>query len=384
MQENPEEKTRVPTDKKEFAVRLSGLTKRFGKITAIENITIDVPQGSFLTLLGPSGSGKTTVLRCIAGVEEPDAGTIEISGKVVFSASARVSLPSEKRNVGMVYQSYALWPHMKVYENVAYPLRVRRTSKSEIEKMVSEVLDELGISEVSGRYPSMISGGQQQRVALARALVYRPSVLLLDEPLSNLDEQLRQSVRDDLKQLQRKIGISTIYVTHDTTEALSLSDKIVLLNKGKVDSEGDPQTMLMHPSTGFTAKFVGGMLVLDGVVDKILKEAESAVVQTNLGKILCDTDGQATVAGGEVKLCIRPGELSIAAENDSENVLLGIVKGITLAADRKGVRVSFGDQTVLIPMPRMDSRNPSVGDAIRVKVPPAACYIIVARSATNN
>ncbi len=309
------------------AVRISGLTKRFGKVTAIENVSFEVESGSFVTLLGPSGSGKTTVLRCIAGVEEPDSGKLEIGGRVVFSSESGMIVPPEKRNVGMVYQSYALWPHMNVFENVAYPLRVRRIPGPALEKMVLQVLDELEISGVRDRLPSTISGGQQQRVALARALVYNPSVLLLDEPLSNLDDQLRQNVRDDLKQLQKRIGITTIYVTHDKTEALSLSDKIVLLNGGRVDAQGTPLDMLERPPTGYSAKFVGGMLVLDGVVNRL--EGNSALVETGLGKIICDVDSSRNEIAirSNVKLCARPRDLSItkASPGYTQNVLEGIL-----------------------------------------------------------
>ena len=363
--------------KEQPKVKISGLTKRFGKVAAIENVTFEVPGGSFVTLLGPSGSGKTTVLRCIAGVEEPDYGKLEINGRVVFSSEAGVDVPPEKRNVGMVYQSYALWPHMSVFENVAYPLRVRRTPGPEIEKMVLQVLDELEISGVKDRLPSTISGGQQQRVALARALVYNPSVLLLDEPLSNLDDQLRQNVRDDLKLLQKRIGITTIYVTHDKNEALSLSDKIVLLNGGQVDAQGTPLDMLQRPPTSFSAKFVGGMLVLDGLVISLAKN--SALVETEQGKIVCDvvSDEEEIRTGIKVKLCVRPGDVSIikTAPSEAQNILKGIVRGITLDTDRVGARVEIAEQVIVIPITSTNS-PPSAGEGVSVVVPASACYLI--------
>ena len=232
-------------------VRLESISKKFGRVTALHEVTLTFEDGSFTAILGPSGSGKTTLLYIIAGIYKPT------SGKIYFGDRDVTNLPPNKRNVGLVFQNYALYPHMTVYENIAFPLKLRRLPRDEIDRKVREVAKLLHIEELLERYPSQLSGGQQQRVAMARALVKHPDVLLLDEPLSNLDALLRIKIRAELKRLQKDLGITTIYVTHDQSEALALADKIVVIDKGRVQQVGTPDEVYMKPRNLFVAGFIG-------------------------------------------------------------------------------------------------------------------------------
>jgi len=231
--------------------------KKYGSFVAVDDCTLNIEDGTFVTLLGPSGCGKTTVLRSIAGFFPIDRGEIKIGKTIVASADRGILLPPEKRNVGMVFQSYAVWPHMNVFDNIAYPLRLRGVTKREIKRQVFETLDLLQLTGQEYKTPAQLSGGQQQRVALGRAVIMQPQVLLLDEPLSNLDAQLRESMRFELKQLQRHIGITIVYVTHDQEEAMALSDKIVVMREGKIQQIGTPRDIYDKPSNHFVAKFLG-------------------------------------------------------------------------------------------------------------------------------
>jgi len=239
-------------------VKVVNVTKIFGgKVVALDNVSISVKNGEFFVLLGPSGSGKTTLLRCIAGLERPDKGVIAIGDKVVFDAKRKISIPPKDRDIAMVFQNYALYPHMKVFDNIAFPLRLRKIPKEEIRKKVVEVAKLLRIQDLLDRYPRQLSGGQQQRVALARALVRNPKVFLMDEPLSNIDAKLRVLMRAELKRLQKELGITTIYVTHDQAEAMTMADKIAILNFGKVMQIGTPGELYHKPANLFVAGFVG-------------------------------------------------------------------------------------------------------------------------------
>ncbi|TWP50448.1 ABC transporter ATP-binding protein [Lentzea tibetensis] len=246
------------------AVTIRGLTKRYGDNTVVEGLDLDIADGEFLTLLGPSGCGKTTTLRCVAGLEKPDAGEISIDGRVVVSG--RTFVPPEKRDAGMVFQSYALWPHMTVRSNVAYPLKMRRRPRAEITSAVLEALEMVGLDHLADRSVGALSGGQQQRVALARALVARPSLLLFDEPLSNLDAKLRASMRTELHAMHERVGTTSIYVTHDQIEALTLSDRIVVMQHGAIHQIGTPEEIYADPVDRFVADFVGFENFLTGIV----------------------------------------------------------------------------------------------------------------------
>ncbi|OFX13424.1 MAG: sugar ABC transporter substrate-binding protein [Armatimonadetes bacterium RBG_19FT_COMBO_69_19] len=239
-------------------VRLGGVTKRFGAVLAVDDVTLEIPAGLLVTLLGPSGCGKTTTLRMVAGLEHPTNGRVFIGDEDV------TPLPASNRSVTMVFQSYALFPHLTVFENVAYGLRIAKVPERALREQVGAVLELVGLPQVGERYPAQLSGGQQQRVALARALVMKPKVLLFDEPLSNLDAKLRKRVRAEIRDLQQRLGITTIYVTHDQAEALALSDVIVVMNLGRVEQVGSPFDLYRKPATRFVADFIGEANLLPG------------------------------------------------------------------------------------------------------------------------
>src|SRR5512140_923337 len=238
-------------------ITIKNLTKRFGKVAAVNNVSLTIEPGSFLTLLGPSGCGKTTLLRCVAGLEDPDAGEIYIGDKLVFSQARGVSLPPGKRDLGLVFQNYALWPHMKVDKNITFALEVQKLGKEEMQRRVKEALAEVKMDGFEDRYPREMSGGQQQRIALARMLAYRPKVFLMDEPLSNLDARLRMDMRAELKRLHHVSGATTIYVTHDQVEALTMSTKIAIMKEGVVQQFDTPDKIYHFPVNLFVADFSG-------------------------------------------------------------------------------------------------------------------------------
>ncbi|HVO93442.1 MAG TPA: ABC transporter ATP-binding protein [Terriglobales bacterium] len=240
-------------------IRIVNLAKRYGKVVAAEEVTFSVGDKEFFSLLGPSGCGKSTVLRCVAGLEEPTEGEIHIGETRVNSTIDRINVPTEFRPIGMVFQNYAVWPHMTVHDNVAYPLKLKKLPKEIIETKLEGALHTVGLERLADRYPSQLSGGEQQRVALARALIKEPEVLLLDEPLSNLDAKLREQMRFELKDLQRRSGIPILYVTHDQTEALAMSDRLAIMNAGHIVQIGAPTEIYAQPVDRFVADFIGLM-----------------------------------------------------------------------------------------------------------------------------
>lgn len=245
------------------------IEKQLGAAQVLCGVSFELHQKEILALLGPSGSGKTTLLRSVAGLERPDAGKIELRGKVVFDSASGFEIPAEQRGLGLVFQSYAIWPHRTVFENVAYGLRLRHKPETEIRKRVGDVLDRLGLGHLKDRYAHQLSGGQQQRVALARALVYNPPVLLLDEPLSNLDAKLREDARAWLREIIKQTETSALYVTHDQTEALAIADRILVLDMGRIQQEGAPEQIYGHPTTQFAADFMGSNNRFEGKVAEI-------------------------------------------------------------------------------------------------------------------
>lgn len=244
----------------------------YGDNPVLKGVSMDLRQGEVVSLLGPSGSGKTTLLRAVAGLEGAKAGRICIGERVVYDGAARQEVPAEERNLGLVFQSYALWPHKTVFDNVAYPLKLRRVPVNEVRQRVQDVLDQLGLGKLGQRHPHQLSGGQQQRVAIGRALVYSPPVILLDEPLSNLDAKLREEARAFLRELIVRLGLSALMVTHDQSEAMAISDRILLLNNGKIEQQGTPQEMYGSPRTLFTAEFMGSNNRLDGTVTELRQD----------------------------------------------------------------------------------------------------------------
>ena len=299
-------------------VEIDRLSKRFGAEQAVREVSLSVAQGEFVTLLGPSGCGKTTTLRCIAGLERPDEGDIRIDGKEVVCAGRRLYLDPEDRNIGMVFQSYAVWPHMTVFDNVAYGLRVRRVGGADLREQTMKALELVGLDALAERYATKLSGGQRQRVALARAIAYRPNVILFDEPLSNLDAKLREQMRIELVRLQHEVGITSIYVTHDQSEALVMSDRVVVMDGGRIQQIADPHTIYTCPANVFVAKFIGVANLLEATLlgrDGAICELEViGGVDRGAPLHLRATGGEGAVRGAKVYLCLRPEDVALHAE----------------------------------------------------------------------
>jgi iron(III) transport system ATP-binding protein len=286
-------------------VVVENLEKQFGTNTVLKQNTFTIRDGEFFTLLGPSGCGKSTTLNCIAGLERPTGGRITVGGTTFVDAYRKVFLTPEERNLGMVFQSYALWPHMTVAANLAMPLKIRKVGKQEQFRRITEALEKVGLAHLQDRYPHQLSGGQQQRVALARALVYSPSVLLLDEPLSNLDAKLREQARAWLKRLQTDLGITTVYVTHDQDEALALSDRIAVMSGGDMLQIGSPHEIYETPATAEVAAFVGSCNFLRGLVDH--RDADSVRVRLEAGGDAVTVRSAHEVSvGQQVTVAVRP------------------------------------------------------------------------------
>jgi iron(III) transport system ATP-binding protein len=294
-------------------VQIRNLTKSFGTTRVLDDVTFEAAQGEFVTLLGPSGCGKTTTLMSIAGLETPDRGTITCGDVRFFDAEAKVHLAAESRNVGIVFQTYAIWPHMTVAGNVAFPLQIRRRPRSEISRRVTEVLELVEMGPYATRYPYQLSGGQQQRVALARALAHRPDLLLLDEPFSNLDAKLRERARIWFRALQRRVNLTTIFVTHDQDEALSMSDRILVMEGGRIAQEGSPEEVYRKPATQFVADFVGQCNLIDGVVESIGDRC-MVVASNDLRFTVAGARGELTAAA-PVTLVVRPENIQLRASN---------------------------------------------------------------------
>jgi ABC-type Fe3+/spermidine/putrescine transport system ATPase subunit len=282
------------------------VTKRFGGVTAVDDVTFDVPKGSFATLLGPSGCGKTTTLRMIAGFYDPDAGDIVVSGRRIND------LPAHRRGTAMVFQDYALFPHMSVRDNVGYGLGVQGVPRAERATRIEQTLAFVGLKGLGDRMPSQLSGGQQQRVAVARALIVRPEILLLDEPLSNLDAKLREQLRSEMRELQRRLGMTFVYVTHDQVEALSLSDWIAVMNNGTVEQAGDPWQIYYRPRTTFIADFIGAVNLIPARVAEV-RGPDAVVAFGDHRATVRIPEGLSVSSGAEVSLCIRPEALALRA-----------------------------------------------------------------------
>lgn len=343
---------------------VDGLWKRFDGVVAVGGVSFTVHSGEFVTLLGPSGCGKTTTLNCIAGLEHPDQGTIRAGGRVLADAGQRLFLPPEARNVGMVFQSYALWPHMTVFENLAFPLRIRRFRPQQIRERVERALALVQLEGFERRYPHQLSGGQQQRVALARALVYEPAILLLDEPLSNLDAKLREQARFWLRALQQRLRITTVYVTHDQAEALSLSDRVLVMNRGRIAAVGTPQEIYERPADPFVANFIGSCNFLRGTVLGPKTEGRLRI-RLEDGTELMVSVTRPLELGQPVWAVIRPRRIRLA--NDpllSENVLAGEVRSGLYLGD-------FYQQVVETPVGtvRVEVDRPLEG-RVRLYLPP--------------
>ena len=295
-------------------IRIEHLTKRYatGDRPAVDDLSLDIPAGTFFTLLGPSGCGKSSTLRCIAGLERPDTGEIAIRDVTVFSSHRRINVPPHRRAVGMVFQSYAVWPHMTVHGNVAYPLKNLGKNRAEIDEAVRWALRLVGLERLANRPAPFLSGGEQQRVALARALVERPSVLLLDEPLSNLDAKLREGMRVELRDLQQKLGFTAVYVTHDQDEAFALSDVMAVMDRGRIAEIGPPQHVYQVPQTAFGAEFLGAATKLPGTVAGSIGP-ELVRVVTPIGALRCRSRTRLPDSA-RVAVYVRPEEIQPAGD----------------------------------------------------------------------
>ena len=319
-------------------VTIKNITKSFGDNVVLKEFNETFRDGEFVTLLGPSGCGKTTMLRIIAGFEKPTSGELYIDDQLV--SGGKTFVPPEKRSVGMVFQSYAVWPHMNVFDNVAYPLTIKKVPKAEIKKQVEKVLEIVHLSQYAQRYPNQLSGGQQQRVALARALVAAPKLLLLDEPLSNLDAKLRESMRFEIKEIQKKLGITVVYVTHDQTEAMAMSDRIFLINRGVVQQSDSPEMIYDHPANQFVADFLGK-------VDFFKGEAKDGRITLN------GMDGQSIAYNGPktgaVEVVVRPDNILFTSPEEGQ--LKGILETQYYLGDVDDCRVRIGDELVRVIAP---------------------------------
>ena len=307
-------------------IEVQNLFKRFKKVVAVNHIQLEVNQGEMLTLLGSSGCGKTTTLRCIAGLERPDEGDIIIDGKPMISKGF---VPPAKRGIGMVFQNYAVWPHMRVFNNIVYGLRLQGFSRKSIREKAQQTLELVGLQGLGDRYPSQLSGGQQQRVALARALIRNPKVLLLDEPLSNLDAKLREKMRFEIKSLVRRMGITSVYVTHDQAEAMVMSDRIVVMNSGDVVQIGTPDEIYQKPADRFVADFIGTMNFIPGEVIQATGDPGTATIKTEFSeKLLCRLpEGRDGTPGEKVFASIRPEDVEVFAQppQSGENLFRGTI-----------------------------------------------------------
>ena len=299
----------------------------YGDNPVLKGVSMALRRGEVVSLLGPSGSGKTTLLRAVAGLEKPTSGTIAIGKTRVYDGNPRSEIPAEERNLGLVFQSYALWPHKTVFENVAYPLRLRKVAAAEIKQRVQSVLDQLGLGHLGNRHPHQLSGGQQQRVAIGRALVYNPPVILLDEPLSNLDAKLREEARVFLRELIVKLGLSALMVTHDQNEAMAISDRILLLNNGVIEQQGTPQEMYGSPRTLFAAEFMGSNNRLHGTVTD-LDNGRARIEGASWA--LWGLAGEGVSGGAEATAVIRVERLRIASSPEENMLELALLTSMYL------------------------------------------------------
>ncbi len=355
-------------------VRLRGVSKTFGSYVAIHNLDLDILNGEFITLLGPSGSGKTTTLMMLAGFETPTSGGIEMEGRHIEK------VPAHKRNIGVVFQNYALFPHMTVRQNLSFPLRVRRMSAPEIDRAVAEALETVHMSAMADRRPSQLSGGQQQRVALARAIIFKPKLIVLDEPLGALDKNLREHLQAELKALHRDLGTTMVFVTHDQSEALTMSDRVAVFNKGRIEQLGSPLDLYKRPATPFVASFIGENNLHDAQV--VTQSGGQATIRFAGGAVL--QVANTTEAGRHITFCIRPEALSIITDPAApgqhlpaqvvDQIYLGDLIRVVLEVEGLGrlTLKAIAEQGALR----------QTGDRVHVRIPNDQCRLLTAATST--
>ena len=345
------------------AIAMSGLRKSYGRFVAVDDVSLAVKAGEFVTLLGSSGSGKTTTLMMIAGFIDPEAGSISIDGRDILA------LPPERRNLGVVFQSYALFPHLDAFENIAFPLRLRREPPAQIERKVRDVLALVDLADFGKRRIGQLSGGQQQRVALARAIVFSPPVLLMDEPLGALDRKLRDQLQGEIKRVQRDLGVTVVYVTHDQEEALALSDRIAIMSEGKIVQLGGPDEVYERPVSPFVATFLGESNMLAGRV--VGRNGDQVQVALDSGGAVWTGTAREPLADPSVLVMTRPEAVSIETAGAGGNAIPGTVESREFmgATVRLGVRTAAGEMVVRVP--RTDARaSTSVGETVSLTCPP--------------
>ncbi len=344
-----------------------GVTKRFDGVKAVDNVDLHIEKKEFFALLGPSGCGKTTTLRCVAGFVRPDEGEIVVSGEILVSASKGVFVPPAKRGMGMVFQSWAVWPHMNVFDNIAYGLRIQKLPRDEVRRRVEDTLEIVRMRGFEKRYPQQLSGGQQQRVSLARALAPQPRILLLDEPLSNLDAKLRDEMRFELRQIQKRVGTTSIYVTHDQAEAMTLSDTLAVMHDGRVHQVGTAEQIYTSPETPFVADFIGLTNLIPVKIGNGFVTFDDSEIDCNVPEALKTSD--------KATLSIKAENLKIFRTPGMErNVLRGEVVASAYLGDVRDYRIRIGERLIRV------RTDPSVvlskGDEIAVHVRPENCVVI--------
>jgi putative spermidine/putrescine transport system ATP-binding protein len=349
-------------------VSLQGVTKRYGQVVAVSNVTLDVDDGEFVALLGPSGCGKTTTLQILAGFVEATSGDILIEGKPMRG------IPPHKRNIGVVFQNYALFPHLTVFDNVAFGLKMRNVERAQVVGRVRRALDLVQLKGLDQRYSRELSGGQQQRVALARALVIEPEVLLLDEPLSNLDANLREQMRFEIREIQKRIGITTVFVTHDQTEAMAAADRMVVMSKGEIRQIGTAREIYERPRDLFVATFIGQANLLGGKVAGV-REGEVEIA-LDVGQPAVARHGGHAQVGDATSLALRPEDFELATEeNLSKNNLRGRVIRVNYLGAAINAAVRVGDTTLIVSIPR-NNNEPREGELVVVRWSPSAGVLL--------
>ncbi len=362
-------------------IEVNGLIKNFGGVAAVNDVSFKVEKGEVVGLLGPSGCGKTTILRALAGLEDITDGEIFLDGNLVASPRKHVMVPPEKRRLGLVFQSYALWPHMTVHDNIAYCLSSRKLPKQEREKKIGEVLELVGLKDLGKRYPSQLSGGQQQRIALARSLSYEPDVVLLDEPLSNLDMKVRERMRGELRSLLKRLGLTSVFVTHDQEEAFVISDRILLIDKGAVVQEGNPEELYSAPSTPFVVEFIGRANIFRSAFKELTAEGHRALfsIPEMNAELVCERSE--SIPKDSTHVAIRFNEISISR---SPTGSVNEVQGKVLSREYRGSvtdhRIQIGNAKLVVTTHKFcaSSESPSTSE-IYVRFPPSAILPITRR-----
>lgn len=322
-------------------IDIINVTKKFHNVKAVDNVNLHIEKGEFFALLGPSGCGKTTTLRCVAGFVRPDEGKIVVSGETLVSTSKGIFLPPAKRGMGMVFQSWSVWPHMNVFDNIAYGLRIQKLARDEIRRRVGDTLEIVRMKGFEKRYPQQLSGGQQQRVSLARALAPQPRILLLDEPLSNLDAKLRDEMRFELRQIQKRVGTTSIYVTHDQAEAMTLSDRLAVMHEGKVHQVGDAEEIYRNPETQFVADFIGLTNLIRVKVGEGFVAFDGQQIECNVPNILRP--------GDNATLSIKAENVKIVSVSDTaRNVVRGEVVASAYLGDVRDYRIRVGESLLRV------------------------------------